>query len=62
MIPAVLAGLVGGVINAWLFWSGCPPVPLEPDGMARTAIISRSSQRFHGFCAGPATPGGLLGP
>jgi hypothetical protein len=25
MIPAVLAGLVGGVINAWLFLVSVPP-------------------------------------
>ena len=39
MIPAVLAGLVGGVINAWLFLVRVPARSAEPDGTARTAIL-----------------------
>ena len=31
MIPAVLAGLVGGVINAWLFLVRVPPAIDEQD-------------------------------
>ena len=31
-------------------------------GRRRQQSLGRSSQRFHGFCAGPAPPGGLLGP
>ena len=31
MIPAVLAGLVGGVINAWLFLVRVPP-SVDEDG------------------------------